>query len=168
MQILNHFTPSFIVSMKQYVEYPSCVIFVAVKYISVDRSQTPWSSQKLRTALPPRELVGKSARLVISKDCEFEFRQERRENFSSRVNFLCWLLFGVHSTPHVTAVARKRLRSFCQKCRWQVTPKHAYILDPTKSGWADNAAVQAVWELIRKRAHTKLVGEHLATVVSDR
>ena len=23
--------------------------------------------------------------------------------------------------PHVTAVARKRPRSFCQKCRWQVT-----------------------------------------------
>ena len=27
-------------------------------------------------------------------------------------------------------------------CRWQVTPKHAYILDPTKSEWADYAAVQ--------------------------
>ena len=30
--------------------------------------------------------------------------------------------------PRVTAVARKRPRSFCQKCRWQVTAKHAYIL----------------------------------------
>ena len=28
----------------------------------------------------------------------------------------------------VTAVARKRSRSFCQKCRWQVTAKHAYAL----------------------------------------
>ena len=28
--------------------------------------------------------------------------------------------------PRVTAVARKRSRSFCQKCRWQVTDKHAY------------------------------------------
>ena len=27
--------------------------------------------------------------------------------------------------------------------RWQVTPKHAYTLDPTKSEWADYAAVQA-------------------------
>ena len=27
--------------------------------------------------------------------------------------------------------------------KWQVTPKHAYIYDPTKSGWADYAAVQA-------------------------
>ena len=45
--------------------------------------------------------------------------------------------------PLVTAVARKRPRSFCQKCRWQVTCKHAYTLDPTKSEWADYAAVQA-------------------------
>ena len=27
-----------------------------------------------------------------------------------------------------TAVARKRSRSFCQKCRWQVTAKHAYTI----------------------------------------
>ena len=38
----------------------------------------------------------------------------------SRVNFLCGLLFSVHSTPTptpppVTTVARKRLLSFCQK-----------------------------------------------------
>ena len=38
---------------------------------------------------------------------------------------------------HVTAVARKRPRAFCQKCRWQVTAKHAYTLDATKSEWAD-------------------------------
>ena len=44
--------------------------------------------------------------------------------------------------PRVTAVARKRSRSFCQKCRWQVTPKHTYTLDPTKSERADYAAVQ--------------------------
>ena len=44
--------------------------------------------------------------------------------------------------PRVTAVARKRPRSFCQKCRWQVSPKHAYTLDPTKSEWADYAAVR--------------------------
>ena len=45
--------------------------------------------------------------------------------------------------PRVTAVARKELQSFCQKCRWQVTPKHTYILDPLKSEWADYATVQA-------------------------
>ena len=30
--------------------------------------------------------------------------------------------------PRVATVARKRPRSFCQKRRWQVTVKHAYIL----------------------------------------
>ena len=45
--------------------------------------------------------------------------------------------------PSVTTVASKRPWSFCQKCRWQVTPKHAYILDPLKSQWADHAVVQA-------------------------
>ena len=48
--------------------------------------------------------------------------------FFSRVNFLCWLLFRYPFHPRVTAVARKKSRSFCQKCRWQVTAKHAYTL----------------------------------------
>ena len=34
----------------------------------------------------------------------------------------------MHASFGVTAVARKRSRSFCQKCRWQVTAKHAYAL----------------------------------------
>ena len=43
---------------------------------------------------------------------------------------------------------RKRPRSFCQKCRWKVSPKHAYTLDPKKLEWADYAAVQAeCWNL---------------------
>ena len=58
----------------------------------------------------------------------------------SRVNFV-WCPFH----PRVTAVARKRPRSFCQKCREQITHKHAHILDPTKSERADHAAVQALW-----------------------
>ena len=48
--------------------------------------------------------------------------------FFSRVNFLCWLLFRYPFHPRVTAVARKRPRSFCPKRRWQVTAKHAYTL----------------------------------------
>ena len=48
--------------------------------------------------------------------------------FFSRVNFLCWLLFRYPFHPRVTAVARKRPRSICQKRRWQVTAKHAYTL----------------------------------------
>ena len=46
----------------------------------------------------------------------------------SRVNFLDWLLFPYPFHPRVNAVARKRSRSFCQKCRWQVTAKHTYTL----------------------------------------
>ena len=52
-------------------------------------------------------------------------------------------LIWCHFHLRVTAVARKIHRSFCQKCRWQVTPKHAYTFDPTKSEWADCVAVQA-------------------------
>ena len=50
---------------------------------------------------------------------------------------------SVSVQPCVTAVACKRPWSFCQNCRWQVTSKLAYTLDPTKSEWADYAAVQA-------------------------
>ena len=45
--------------------------------------------------------------------------------------------------PRVTAVARKRPRSFCKNLQVAVTPNHADILDPTKSEWADYPAVQA-------------------------
>ena len=45
--------------------------------------------------------------------------------FCSRVDFLCWLLFRYPLHPRVTAVARKRPRSFCQTCRWQVPAKYA-------------------------------------------
>ena len=48
--------------------------------------------------------------------------------FFYRVDFLCWLLFRYPFHPRVTTIARKRSRSFCQKCRWQVTAKHAYTL----------------------------------------
>ena len=48
--------------------------------------------------------------------------------FFFRVDFLCWLLFRYPFHYRVTTVARKKSRSFCQKCRWQVTAKHAYTL----------------------------------------
>ena len=78
-----------------------------------------------------------------SKGCEFESRQERRKNvlLHNQVCVLTLIRFPFRS--RVTAVARKGPRSFCQKCRWQVTPKHAHTFDPTKSEWADHAAVQA-------------------------
>ena len=64
----------------------------------------------------------------------------------------------------VTAATRKRFRSFCQKCRWQVTPKHAYTLDPAKSEYCCPDMLREPF--IRKRAHTQLVGRLSATVVS--
>ena len=63
--------------------------------------------------------------------------------FSSLQSTLCADSYSVSVTPLVTTVACKRLWPFCQKCRWQVTPKHAYHLDPLQSEWADYAAVQA-------------------------
>ena len=62
---------------------------------------------------------------------------ERRENFLLQSQLYMLTLI------RVTAVARKRPRSLYQKYTWQVTPKDAYTLDPTKSEWADYAAVQA-------------------------
>ena len=91
------------------------------------------------------------------------------ENFllQSQLCVLTFIRCPFH--PHVTAVARKRSRSFCQKCRWQVTPKHAYILDQSKSEWADYAAVQAECgnlsgnELTRKSSgNTRLQSSQLA------
>ena len=62
--------------------------------------------------------------------------------FFPRVKFVCWLIWCLFH-PRVTAVASERPRSFCQKCRWQVTPNNAYTFDPTKLEWADYGAVQA-------------------------
>ena len=59
---------------------------------------------------------------------------------------------GEFSSPELTLCADSYLvpipppsyrSGMCQKCKWQVTPKHAYTLDPTKSEWADYAIVQA-------------------------
>ena len=36
--------------------------------------------------------------------------------------------FGIHSTSSITAAACERSQSFCQKCRWRITAKHAYTL----------------------------------------
>ena len=63
-----------------------------------------------------------------SKGRGFKSLQEWRENFFSGVKFLCWLLFWYLFHPHVTAVARKRPWSVCQKLRWQVTAKYTRTL----------------------------------------
>ena len=61
----------------------------------------------------------------------FEPLQKRLENFLLQGQFSVLTLISVsvpRSTPSVTAVARKRSRSFCLKGRWQVTAKHACTL----------------------------------------
>ena len=61
------------------------------------------------------------------KDRGFESLQERRDNFLVHGQ-LSVLLFWYPFHTCVTEVARKRSRSFCRKCRWKVTAKHAYTL----------------------------------------
>ena len=63
-------------------------------------------------------------KVVGSNPC----RSGGRIFFSHLVNFLCRLLFRYPFHARVTAVARKRRRSLCQKCGWQVTAKHACTL----------------------------------------
>ena len=80
------------------------------------------------------KVTGNQDNLLVerrTRDRKFESWQERRKNFFSRVNFLCWLLFSVCSTL-----------CYCLKCRWQVTAEHVYTLDPMKPEWA-HYAVQA-------------------------
>ena len=66
-----------------------------------------------------------------------------RENFLLQGHLCVLTLIRYPFHPRATAVARKRHQLFCQKCMWEVMPKHAYTLDPTKSECADYAAVQA-------------------------
>ena len=61
--------------------------------------------------------------------------------FCSRLNFVC--CYSVSVPPPCYRSGSKRPRSFCQKCRWQATLKHAYTLDLRKSQWVDYASVQA-------------------------
>ena len=85
--------------------------------------------------------------------------------FFSRVNFVCWLI-RCPFHPGVTTVACKRPQPFCQKCRWQTTPKHARTL-PSKVGVGLLCHCPGtVWEPVRRWACTQLVKEHLATVIS--
>ena len=103
-----------------------------------------------------------------SKRCEFESRQELWENFLLQSQLCVLTLIRCPFHTRVTAVARKRPRSFSKKCRWQVTPKHAYTLDPTKSVGAEYA-MQAECvnlsgnELTRNSSgNTRLQSSHLA------
>ena len=92
-------------------------------------------------------------------------RRGRRMFFSSQLCVLTLIWCPFH--PCVTTVAHKRPGSFCQKCRWQVIPKHAYPWPiEVGVGWLCHCP-DRVLESIRKWAHTQLIGEHSVTVVSS-
>ena len=55
-----------------------------------------------------------------------------------------WGAFRYPFHSHVTAAARKRSVSFCQKCRWQVTDKHTCTLRISLSNDTVNWCT-AVW-----------------------
>ena len=78
-----------------------------------------------------------------SKGCEFKSWLKQQENVLLQSQLCVLTPIPCLFHPNVTTMARKRPWSFLQKCRWQVTPKHEYILDSTKSEWADYATVQA-------------------------
>ena len=106
-----------------------------------------------------------------SKGCKFESQQKRWENFLLESQLCVLTLTQSLFNPCVTAVACKRPRSFCLKCRWQVTPRHTYTHDPMKSGWADYATVQADSGTVQtypESSPTQLVRDHSSTVVSAR
>ena len=103
------------------------------------------------------------------KGCEIKSRHGQPENFLLQSHFSVLTFIRCPFHPSVAAVPRKRPRSFCQKCRWQVTPKHAYTLGPTQSAWAYYAArcTGIVWKPTRKTS-SNAVREHSATIVAAR
>ena len=128
------------------------------------KSKRPLKQKKSYFKLLPRDSLLVRAPDSWSKGCEFESRQDRRENFLLQSQLCVLTLVRCPFHPHVTPVTRKRPRSFCPKCRWQVTSIHTYILDPRKSKWADYAAVQAQCGNLSENERAR----NLATLVSAR
>ena len=65
---------------------------------------------------------------VGSENSRLAHSHSSYKNFLLHDNFLCRLLFQYLFHPCVTTVACKRPRSYCQKCRWQVTAKYTCTL----------------------------------------
>ena len=88
--------------------------------------------------------------------------------FFSRVNFVCWLLFFVHSTPvspqwHVKYPGHSA-KSAGSRLHWN---KHTPLPNEVGVGWLCRCP-GILRELIRKRAHRQLLRKHSVTVVSAR
>ena len=70
-----------------------------------------------------------------SKGCEFEFRQERRENFLRQSQLCVLTLIWCPFHPCVTAVIRKRPRSFCKSASGRLhLNMHTPLTQRSRSG----------------------------------
>ena len=85
------------------VSVQSDVRYLVMIMKAVKRVSTNWSQTLSYTCSVGEETYLNSLLVRApdswSKGCQFESRQERREVFFPRVNFVCWLLFIVRSTP---------------------------------------------------------------------
>ena len=64
---------------------------------------------------------------LVIKRSRFQAPAEAAGEYSSPVSTFCALILA-SVPPRATAVARERTRSFCRKCRQQVTAKHTCTL----------------------------------------
>ena len=88
-----------------------------------------------------------------SKGCEFESRQERRENFFSRVKFVCWLLFGVRITPVLPQWHVKDPSHSAKSADGRLHIKtHTPLTQGSRSGLTICRCPGIVWEPIGKRS----------------
>ena len=101
------------------------------------------------------------------KGCEFESQQELWENFFSRVNFVCWLLFSVCSTPVLP--------------QWHIKePSHSaksaggrlhLNMHKTLTQWSWHGLTMPLSRRsvgTYQKTHTQIIREHLVTAISAR
>ena len=117
------------------------ISFFATQIQEFLRHRRLWIAQWLERRTRDRNVAGSNP-----------WRSGRRIFFSS-VNFLCWLLFWYPFHTRVQ-VARKRPRSFCQKCRWQVIVKNMHA--PYVCGFAWSGMVHGCM-VYTERAETAAV-----------
>ena len=85
----------------------------------------------------------------------------------SQLTVLTFIPCPLYPTPCYRSDTKKTLL-ILPKVQVQVTTKHEYKRDPTKSGRCGLCCPRIVWDLSGKRPHTQLVKEHSFTVVSVR
>ena len=108
-----------------------------------------------------------SARLITEKVASSNPSRSSGRIFFSRVNFACWLLFCVHSTPLLLQWHIKGPGHSAKSASGRLhLNRHAPLTQQSQSGLIMPPSI--AWEPIRKRAHTQLVREHSVTVVSAR